>query len=237
MEGVAVECYAKVLAERWRSPTFFSDGFESRYFHPDRLSEPLEEKRPCGIFADSMSDLFAVHGVSREEAEILDGQVRTVLRVMGEANWHVFFTLTKAAKRMLAFSAEMPTNLWAGVSSPPDVFMGRELSAQDKFTFMRVALEAVSRLPTRVRWISLEPLSFDATELLGDCNVNWCVIGAGSSGGRKYQPDADVLRRTIEVLERRKIAVFYKGNLRASQGKAFDVFREDYPQVSGVNAV
>src|SRR5579863_9302804 len=50
-------CYAEVIAERFRGSKAFPNGFDPT-FHPDRLLDPLREKKPARIFVCSMADLF-----------------------------------------------------------------------------------------------------------------------------------------------------------------------------------
>lgn len=64
---------------------------------PDRLSEPLERKKPTVYFVDSMSDLF--------HERVPFGYVRQVFDVMARAPQHTFQVLTKRAQRMAEFCA------------------------------------------------------------------------------------------------------------------------------------
>src|ERR1700679_296885 len=52
-------CYARVMAERLKAMHVngYADGF-SVTLQPDRLSEPLERRKPTVYFVNSMSDLF-----------------------------------------------------------------------------------------------------------------------------------------------------------------------------------
>ena len=94
-DGSTTECYAKTIAERFTSG--YPNGFEHHYWRPHSLKAPLKVKEKAGIFVGSMADLFG-HWVPEE-------QIRQVLNVMEEANWHTFQTLSK-------FPIRLP-NVWS----------------------------------------------------------------------------------------------------------------------------
>ena len=61
----------------------------------------------------------------------LDATIPTlpgVLQAMRNAPRHTYQSLTKAAPQLLKYVDRLPPNLWGGVSSPPDWFMGKRLS-------------------------------------------------------------------------------------------------------------
>ena len=66
-----------------------------------------------------------------------------------------------------------------------------------------------------VRWVSFEPLSFDAAPILRETGVpfEWAVIGAASNGSKKYQPHPEHVQGLLDVLDENGVAVWMKNNL------------------------
>ncbi len=216
-DGSVAECYAKVVAEGLAAATY-PEGFQAHYWRPDKLDEPLRLETPAGVFLDSMSDLFG-HWVPENE-------VLGVLDVVRRAHWHVFFSLTKNAPGLLRYAAHLPPNLWAGVSMPPTFMWGKRLSSDAQSRLLKRALEVLAALDVPVRWLSLEPLSFDVAPVLERSGFvpEWLVIGAASNGRVKFQPDPEWVRAVHDFADRHGIPVFHKGNLR------WQARREDFPR-------
>jgi protein gp37 len=212
-DGSIARCYAEEVADRLRSATFYPNGFAHHYWSEDRLSAPLELKKPAGIFLDSMSDIMG-HWVPADE-------IRKVLAVCRKASWHVFFLLTKNAPRLREF--DFPPNVWVGVSTPPTFMWGKELSPPQRAKMMHVALNALGQVDVPVRWLSAEPLSFDISPLVESANLQWVVIGAATQGTKTFQPRSADVQNLLKVCDRRQIPIFFKGNLKAYP------WREDYP--------
>lgn len=213
-DGSVAECYAESVAEAFRSDKFFPNGFETHYFHPERLHEPLHLKEPARIFLDSMSDLMG-HWVPRE-------QVNAVLDVCRRADWHTFQLLTKNAPRLLDF--DFPPNVWVGVSAPPSVMFGKPLTFDQQKRMVERMMAVLKQVNVPVRWMSIEPLSFDIAPLLTGSPLQWAVIGAATNGRQMYQPQPEWVQNVLDVLDAQGTKVFFKGNLK------WDEWREEYPQ-------
>lgn len=219
-DGTTAICYAETVAEGV-ARTAYPQGFGHHYWHPNRLNEPLSVKTPARIFLDSMSDIMG-HWVP-------DEQIQAVLDVCRAAHWHTFQLLTKNAPRLLKF--EFPPNMWVGVSSPPDVMMGKPLTDGQKQSYMDRALDVLTELKQRgvaVPWMSIEPLSWAGMPaVIADHPgaLAWAVVGAASNGRAYHQPSPAVFKALMEVLNKQKVAVFFKGNLTA------DNWREEFPAV------
>ena len=56
-------------------------------FHPNRLQQPLKEKKPSTIFCVSMGDMFGDW--------VPDDWILPVLSIISQAHWHTFVILTK----------------------------------------------------------------------------------------------------------------------------------------------
>lgn len=216
-DGSIAICYAEEIANKFRAG--YPDGFASHYWRPQNLQEPLKVKEPARIFLDSMADLFG-HWVPRE-------QVQEVLNIVSLAHWHSFQGLTKNAPRLLQF--ELPANLWAGVSAPPDFFMGHALTHRQQEKMLHRTMEILSQLPNSITWISFEPLSWDVAPIIAQYPgaLRWAVIGAGSNGPKVYQVDAGIVQSLLDVLDEQRVPVFFKGNLEGNA--AAEPWRELFP--------
>lgn len=211
-DGSIAECYAKTIAERVAQAKYVH-GFEHHYWNPHVLDAPLRLKRPSKIFLDSMSDLMG-HWVAEDE-------ILQVLEVCRKAHWHTFQLLTKNAPRLKQF--DIPENVWVGVSAPPTVLMGKHLDLHQQVRMVKTSLEVLKQVEVPVRWMSIEPLSFDIAPYLESSDLQWAVIGAATNGTRTFQPQAEWISNVLDVLERQGTKVFFKGNLE------WDVWHEDFP--------
>lgn len=229
IDGQRAECYAKAIAEKFT--TAYPNGFAAYYWHPKRLTEPAKVQEGAGIFPDSMSDLFG-NWVQREH-------LHKVLDVMKSTPQHIYQCLTKNAPGYLIHQDDLPANLWAGVSSPPDHMLGSDLNTRQKERYLHRALAVLhdTRI-TRglVTWMSFEPLSQNWAGIVEQYPkaLQWAVIGAASNGRKLYAPDERHVRTLIDVLDSQGVQVFFKGNMRALQW-AKDNWRDEFPTVAVAN--
>ncbi len=203
-DGTIAACYAERVAQGV-AQAHYPDGFAAHTWRPGLLDEPLAVRTPAKIFLDSMADLFG--------SWVPQTHIDLVLVTVARAHWHTFQVLTKNAPRLLQFKDDLPPNLWAGVSIPPTFFRGERLELRQQVKMFARALDVLGQLPVPVRWVSLEPLSFDVADLLRDAPVQWAVIGAATRGAKAYQPKREWVKRVLDVLDGRRIPVFFKGNL------------------------
>ncbi len=106
-EGV---CWAEKIVKRLGQfcplcPSFEPHLHDGTRGTPDRLSQPLDRKKPSVITPVSTGDLF---GFPPE-------MTQRILDVIEEASWHIFATLTKAPPERLA-PLRYPDNVWFGVT-------------------------------------------------------------------------------------------------------------------------
>jgi protein gp37 len=216
-DGSIAICYAESVATRV-AQAHYPHGFAHHYWHPDRLREPGKVKESSHIFIDSMADLFG-RWVPAEH-------IHAVLEMCCEFEQHTFISLTKNAPRLLAIG-DFPSNLWIGVSSPPDQMLGQTLTRTQQQKMLRRSLEVLARIPNRTTWMSFEPLSWDVSGIVAEYPdaLDWAVIGAASNGAQTYQPDPAHVLALLEVLDSRNIPVFFKGNLKV----ACEPWREAFP--------
>ncbi len=211
-DGTIAECYAETISKRIAQRAY-NHGFEHHYWNPNKLNEPLKIVNPSKIFLDSMSDLMG-HWVPSDEIE-------AVFETCRKANWHSFQLLTKNAPRLLEF--DIPANVWVGVSAPPTQMFGKELSFNQQKRMVTRQLDVLQKIDVPVRWMSIEPLSFDIAPLLKDSPLEWAVIGAASNGNKTYQPEPKWVENVLEVLDAQNTSIFFKGNL------IWQNWREEFP--------
>ncbi|MEM4454451.1 MAG: DUF5131 family protein [Thermofilaceae archaeon] len=176
-----VYCYARRISQR------FNRSFSPK-FHPERLKEPLEVKKPSIIFAVSMGDLFG-DWVPMEWIE-------HGLRVIRMAHWHNFILLTKNPKRLVEFNY------------PPNVWLGITVDTQGRGEGLKYLLQT----DAKVKFISFEPLLERINiDLHG---VDWIIIGAQTCPEK--QPEKEWVDLLIEQADKLGVPVFLKNNLRYS---------------------
>ncbi|MDE2637208.1 MAG: DUF5131 family protein [Chloroflexota bacterium] len=204
-DGSVTECYAKTIAERFTSG--YPHGFEHHYWRPHSLDAPRKLKSPAGIFVGSIADLFG-HWVP-------DEQIQQVLRVMDEAHWHTFQTLSKFPIRLPEFNP-FPENVWVGVSLPA----GQLMSASGGARALAAYLRHMRKIKATVRFMSIEPLWFDVAPVFEEwletekkMPFEWAIIGAASNGRSVFQPSEDWTSSLIQLLDDVDVPIFFKGNL------------------------
>jgi protein gp37 len=229
-DGSVAVCYAKELAESGVAKAAYPQGFEHHYWREHALKDLKKGKEPLLIFPDSMSDMFA-HYVPTEQVDL-------ILDAMRAAPHHTYQSLTKAPPQLLKYADRLPSNLWVGVSSPPDWFLGKRLTQKQQEAMLARSLDVlheVKRLTGCIVWMSAEPVSWDLTRVIQRHPLDWIVIGAASSGPKYFQPDHVHIRNLLEVMDATNTPVFYKGNIRKlftgrDLGTAdLNRWREDFP--------
>ena len=235
--GEVAICYAKELAESGVAKQAYPQGFEHHYWRPAALKQLAAGKEPLLVFVDSMSDLFA--------ANVPAEHVKATLAAMRGAPHHAYQSLTKAAPQLLKYTGDMPPNLWVGVSSPPDWFMGAHLTRPQQKAMLCRSLAVLAEVKARtgnIVWMSAEPVSWDLTPILDEHHpLSWIVVGAASSGPRYFQPDPDHIRNLLTLMDATGTPVFFKGNIKATidagLGSAeLDRWREDFPEPTATAA-
>jgi protein gp37 len=216
-------CYAETFAERFRGVPGhpYEQGFDLRLV-PDKLFEPLLWRKPRMIFVNSMSDLF--------HADVPDRYIQAVARVMMEARWHTFQVLTKRSERLrdlllstLRFAADAE-HIWWGVSVE-----------NRKHGVPRI--EHLRDAPTRVRFLSVEPL----LEHLGQVNfagIHWVIVG-GESGHGARPMQRDWVVSILEQCKNANVPFFFKqwGGVRKKatgrelDGRTYDELPSDATRV------
>jgi protein gp37 len=174
------------------------------------LDAPRAWSKPRKVFVNSMSDLF--------HDDVPVDFIAKVWAVMKETPRHTYQILTKRPDRMAEVLAAAPfeilPNVWLGTSIEDDRVLDR--------------LDAIRRVPTVVRFVSLEPLigSVAAGDLTG---IHWAIVG-GESGPRAREMNPEWVDE-IEAMCRRSGTAFFfkqwggknkKATGRTLHGRTFD---------------
>ncbi len=199
-------CYAKSLAKRLKAMgnPRYKNGFELT-LHPDTLQLPLKWKNPRFIFVNSMSDLF--------HKDVPTDYIKRVFEVMNEASHHTFQVLTKRHERLAEIAeAGLVTwtdNIWQGVSIENNRFV--------------IRADYLRRVPTKVRFLSCEPL-LTALPDLNLTDIHW-VIAGGESGIKRRPVNLEHLRQVRDLCVAKNVPFFLKqiGGVRPkANGKTLD---------------
>jgi len=183
-------CYAEIMAQRLQAMGMrgYEHGFRLTLM-PERLSEPLERRKPTIYFVNSMSDLF--------HEKVPFDYIQQVFDVMTQASQHTFQVLTKRAERMAEFCQDVtvPPNVWLGVSVE-----------NKKYGVPRINI--LRNIDVGVRFLSIEPL----LEHLGEIDltgIHWAIVGGES--GPKARP---MKREWVDNIKRQcddaGVAFFFK---------------------------
>jgi protein gp37 len=207
-DGSISICYAKTMAERiQKMGVAYENGFETITFHPNELQEIRRKKDHAGIFIDSMSDLLG-HNVPIEwQKQVMD--------TIKDCPQHIFYILTKNPKGFQRFDYFFPRNAWIGVSTPPTFMFGKHMTPEKQTRWFDVALSELAMVQTNIRWVSLEPLSWDCSDLIRKYGkiLDWVIIGAATHQGKTFQPNPQTLGNVFHEAKDKGIPVFFKGNI------------------------
>ena len=171
--------------------------------HYDRLEQPLYWKKPQMILVNSMSDLF--------HEKIPSKFILDCLSIMSHTDClkHTFQILTKRADRLIDIfngNFDIPDNIWLGVSVENNKELWR--------------VEKVLQIPTKVHWLSIEPMLENINlELRGrnygidykewSQSIDWVVVGA-ESGSKRRHCDLNWVGSIVDQCKRANVPVFVK---------------------------
>jgi protein gp37 len=188
----------------------FVNGHIPLEFHENRLTQPSRWKQPRLIFVNSMSDLF--------HEDVPDAFLHRVYDEMEHARHHTYQVLTKRAERMRDYlqwrysgPRLRPWHIWHGVSAE-----------NQRMLYQRG--ECLRQTPSRVRFISAEPL-------LGPLHLDvylpmlsWVIVG-GESGPHLRPTSPDWVRDIRDQCVTARVPFFFKqwgGKTAKSGGRALD---------------
>lgn len=175
-------CYARKIAERYG---LYGGNFDPQ-FHPEKLDEPLKEKKPMVIFVCDMGDIFSP-GVKEEWRN-------QVMVAANRAPWHTYLWLTKNQAHKKAYDESWAKpNWWLGatITGPEDAWK-REVMVGNNI------------------WYSFEPLfGIPKDENLWDAKQ--VIIGRATKHKSAW---CDAWAQSVTAYyERRGTKVFWKSNI------------------------
>jgi len=223
-DGSISKCYAEEIANGIAASAY-PGGFQNLTFDSREIMAISKLKEPAGIFIDSMSDLLG--------ASVPPEWVEKTIACMTNNPQHVFFLLTKQPGNLAKF--KFPKNVLVGVSAPPTFMFGKELTHTQQYVWLNRALMQLAECDCSWRWVSLEPLSFDVSEIIRAHRgkIDWAVIGAATQGPKRFQPSEAHLSAAVAALADRPI--FFKGNLSYTMAlRVVGSWREEFPAI-GMN--
>lgn len=183
-------CYAESMARRLQAMGMhgYENGFRLTLM-PDRLSEPLERRKPTIYFVNSMSDLF--------HEKVPFEYIHRVFDVMSHAPQHTFQVLTKRASRMAEFcrNISVPANVWLGVSVE-----------NRKYGLPRIPI--LRGINANVRFLSVEPLLEDLG-LFDLSGIHWVIVG-GESGKKARPMKPEWVENVKHQCDEAGVAFFFK---------------------------
>jgi hypothetical protein len=90
----------------------------------------------------------------------------------------------------------------------------------------------MAKIEANVRFMSIEPLWFDASKVLNNWRnkhkalpFEWAIIGAASNGSKIYQPEKIWTQGLLDLFDELEIPVFFKGNMDWHE----DDWRQEFP--------
>mgnify|MGYP006277977339 FL=1 len=179
-DGAIARAYASVIKHVNGKPVWNG----KTVVMPDEILEaPLRWQKPAIVFVDSMADLFY--------EELATADIERVLDVMARAPHHLFLVLTKRPTRMRAL-----VEAWMakrGIAGPLDN-IGLGASAWNQASLESAGAE-VSRMPTRVRFLSAEPM-------LGPMRLNAVApVDQIICGGESISPEQRAMGETARPFD------------------------------------
>ena len=174
-------CYARRMFKR------FNKSFEPA-FHPERLKE-IDDLKTEGnkIFVCSVADLFAEWTDENWTRQVLD-KIRN--------NNQEFQLLTKVPERLKYF--DIPYGCWVGVT------------CNNRDDYLK-AIKYLSGFPSKVRFLSFEPLLGDVGEL-DLTSIHWIIIGK-LTGSKKIELKKEWVENILIQARKQNIPVFIKNNV------------------------
>ena len=173
------------------------------YLDHDAVTDPLNWRLPRIIFVNSMSDLF------HEQVPV--DFIRRVFDVMNRCPQHTFQVLTKRPHLAAAQAGQLT---WT-----PNIWMGASVENAD----VTHRVHALRRVPSRVRFLSVEPL-LGPIPRLPLSGIHWCIVG-GESGPGARPMSGDWVRQIRDRCLRQNVPFFFKqwgGVNKKSAGRDLD---------------
>jgi protein gp37 len=186
-------CYAARFSERFRGVPGhpFENGFDLT-IRPERLTQPLDWKKPRMIFVNSMSDLF--------HKAVPKAHIARVFDTMERADWHIYQILTKRSSLLQKFINDR----YKARLAPPHIWFG--VSIEDSRATSRIA--HLQKANAAVRFLSVEPL-IGPVGKLDLTGIHWVIVG-GESGPHARPMQTQWAIEVRDQCLKAKVAFFFK---------------------------
>lgn len=182
-------CYAERMAHRLQAmgQPRYDQGFQLK-LQDDVVELPLRWKTPRIIFVNSMSDLF--------HKDVPDEFIRRCFETMKTASQHQYQVLTKRPERVveLADKLDWSDNIWMGTSVESTTYIER--------------IRVLKRIPSKVRFLSIEPL-LGAIPRLPLKGIHWVIVG-GESGPQSRPMKPEWVREIRDQCIAKEVPFFFK---------------------------
>lgn len=167
------------------------------------LENPRRWKRGRIIFVNSMSDLF--------HEEVPMEFIHEVFEVMNNTPQHTYQILTKRSERLESIASELnwSSNIWMGVSVENKDYCRR--------------IDNLRKVPSRVRFLSLEPLLGPIPQI-DLSRIEWVIVG-GESGPKARSMSKDWVRDIRDQCIAQNVAFHFKqwgGANKKKTGRVLD---------------
>ncbi len=183
-------CYAEKMALRLQA--MGTKGYENGFkltLQPNRLLEPINNKKATFYFVNSMSDLFH----ENVPFEYID----KILHTIKVTPQHHYQILTKRADIMANYfeTREVPENAWIGVTAE-----------NRKQGIPRI--DKLRNIIAKIHFLSVEPLLEDLGEI-DLTNIQWVIVGGESGPNARPMKEEWVLNIQKQCKEQ-DVAFFFK---------------------------
>ena len=199
------KCYAYKMAQRLRGRYGYpkEQPFQVT-FHPNRLNEPLQVKKPCRIFVGSMGEMYC--------KDVKYGWLGLIFATMERCPQHIFQTLTKQPDSVIP---KLPENLHFGVSVT---------GVNDEWRFDRL-----QEINAKIRFASCEPLLAEVdVENHSIEHLDWLIIGK-LTGVKQRDFHARWVWSLVTKAKDLDIPIFMKDNLSPPFEKSLLI--QDFPKL------
>jgi protein gp37 len=180
-------CYARKLTQRFKK--IFPNGFEPT-FHPERLKEPWELKKPSKIFVCSIADLFAPWTHQEWREAVIDSMLFCPVK-------HQFQLLTKNPERIPL--VVYPRNFWIGTTVTNEHDDAKNIYE-------------IKQRASGVRFVSFEPLLGKLPYWANLKGLDWIIIGK-LTGSKKVKLKRAWVEEILDEAIDFGIPIFMKNNL------------------------
>lgn len=207
----------------------------------DELEIPPKKRdwqKPKGIFVCDMGELFG--------SWIPDEWITLIFNMISLNPQHRFYLLTKQPQNLQRWNP-FPDNCWVGVTATNEKMYWdatrylHGIKARVKYISFEPLLDNVMCAGSPYKVDSMPLVSFNETQHLNNCGINWIIIGSQT---KPYKPPKiEWVKEIVESADKAGIPIFLKNNLlkhlprnepfvkwTPTQAGQLAVFRQEMPK-------